>query len=266
MRITKKTILAIGLIASSLTLNSCDYNDNNVVLRRPTALVTVYPSAPDGFFMQLDESMSLVPTNMKASPFGDKKVRALVNYTIEEESYGGNQLSVYVNWIDSIRTKQSVMTQGSEEKDAKAFGNDPIEIVRDWVSVAEDGYVTLRIRTLWGGITKHVINLVSGVNKDNVYEFDLRHNAQGDTNGRMGDALIAFDLNSLWKKHPKELKIKLNWLSFSGKKSAELSLKMHTVTSVYNAENTLIFASYRIKIEKKYFSQARFYIALHLRE
>lgn len=44
MRITKKTILAIGLIASSLTLNSCDYNDNNVVLRRPTALVTVYPS------------------------------------------------------------------------------------------------------------------------------------------------------------------------------------------------------------------------------
>ena len=94
MRITKKTILAIGLIASSLTLNSCDYNDNNVVLRRPTALVTVYPSAPDGFFMQLDESMSLVPTNMKASPFGDKKVRALVNYTIEEESYGGNQLCV----------------------------------------------------------------------------------------------------------------------------------------------------------------------------
>ena len=236
MRITKKTILAIGLIASSLTLNSCDDNDNNEVLRRPTALVTVYPSAPDGFFMQLDESTSLVPTNMKASPFGDKKVRALVNYTIEERSYGGNQQSVYVNWIDSIRTKQPVMTQGSEEKNAKAFGNDPIEIVRDWVSVAEDGYVTLRIRTLWGGTTKHVINLVSGVNKDNVYEFDLRHNAQGDTNGRMGDALIAFDLNSLWKEHPKELKIKLNWLSFSGKKSVELSLKMHTVTSAYNTE------------------------------
>lgn len=40
MRITKKTILAIGLIASSLTLNSCDDNDNNEVLQRPTALVT----------------------------------------------------------------------------------------------------------------------------------------------------------------------------------------------------------------------------------
>ena len=40
--------------SSSLTLNSCDDNDNNEVLQRPTALVTVYPSAPDGFFMQLD--------------------------------------------------------------------------------------------------------------------------------------------------------------------------------------------------------------------
>ena len=45
MRITKKTILAIGLIASSLTLNSCDYNDNNVVLRRPTALLRLTASS-----------------------------------------------------------------------------------------------------------------------------------------------------------------------------------------------------------------------------
>lgn len=240
MRITKKTILTIGLIASSLTLNSCDDNDNNEVLQRPTALVTVYPTAPEGFFMQLDESTSLVPTNMKTSPFGDKKVRALVNYTIEERSYGGNQQSVYVNWIDSIRTKQPVMTQGSEEKDAKAFGNDPIEIVRDWVSVAEDGYVTLRIRTLWGGAPKHIINLVSGVNKDNVYEFDLRHNAQGDIRGRIGDALIAFNLNSLWKEQPEKVKIKLNWLSFSGKKSVELSLKMHPNSSISNTDVQLI--------------------------
>ena len=53
MRITKKTILAIGLIASSLTLNSCDYNDNNVVLRRQTALVTVYPSAPTRLYLPI---------------------------------------------------------------------------------------------------------------------------------------------------------------------------------------------------------------------
>ncbi len=35
MRITKKTILAIGLIASSLTLNSCDVNDSNEEVTAP---------------------------------------------------------------------------------------------------------------------------------------------------------------------------------------------------------------------------------------
>lgn len=236
MRIINKTILALGLISCVLSLNSCDTDNDNEFVQRPTALVTVYPTTSDGFTMQLDDSTSLVPTNMKASPFGEKKVRALVNYTMEERSNGGNSMNVYVNWIDSIRTKQPVATLGAEDKDVKEYGNDPIEIVRDWVSVAEDGYVTLRIRTLWGGTAKHIINLVSGMNKDNAYELDLRHNAQGDTNGRMGDALIAFDLNSLWKEQPKEVKIKLNWLSFSGKKSTELSLKMHSVPLTSNVE------------------------------
>lgn len=227
MRIINKTLLAMGFIACALTFNSCDNDDDNDVMLRPTALVTVYPTTSDKFIMQLDDSISLVPTNLKASPFGEKKVRALVNYTMENPSTN-SPYNVHVNWIDSIRTKQPVTTLGTEDEDAKAYGNDPIEIVRDWVSVAEDGFVTLRIRTRWGGSGTHIINLVSGVNKDNIYEFDLRQNAQGDIYGNIGDALIAFDLNSLWKEHPKEVKIKLNWLSFSGKKTAEFSLKMHS--------------------------------------
>lgn len=236
MRIKNKTILALGLMACAFSLSSCDSDsDDEIILQRPTALVTVYPSTSEGFILQLDDSTSLVPTNLKTSPFGEKKVRALVNYTVENTT-GSDSRNVYVNWIDSIRTKQPVETQGSEDENVKVYGNDPIEIVKDWVSVAEDGYVTLRIRTLWAGNATHIINLVNGVNKDNVYEFDLRHNAQGDTNGKMGDALIAFDLNSLWKDQPKAVKIKLNWLSFSGKKSVEWSLKMHSGTAVSYAE------------------------------
>ncbi len=50
--------------------------------------------------------------------------------------------------MDSIRTKMPVVSAG-ENNDEK-FGNDPIEIVKDWVTIAEDGYLTLRIRTKWG--------------------------------------------------------------------------------------------------------------------
>lgn len=240
MRIKSRTIWTIGLIACMFSLNSCDDNDDNgEMVRRPTALVTVYPDSAGGFTMQLDDSTSLVATNMKASPFGQKTVRALVNYTLETNLPSTAQ-NVYVNWIDSIRTKLPVASQGNDDKD---FGNDPIEIVRDWVSVAEDGFLTLRIRTLWGGSAAHVINLVSGVNKDNAYEFDLRHNAKGDTIGTMGDALIAFDLNSLWSERPKNVKIKLNWTSFSGKKSTELNLKMHPV-AVASDRETCFFSRY----------------------
>lgn len=231
MKFSKGIFMAMGLMASLLLLNSCDSNNDYIIVQRPTALVTVYPDGPDAFTMQLDDSTTLFPSNMKASPYGNKKVRALVNYTVDPDFCGDNCMSVHVNWIDSIRTKQPVVSMGSSDDDAKAYGNDPIEIVRDWVTVAEDGYVTLRIRTLWGGKATHIVNLVGGVNKDNVCEFDLRHDARGDVNGTVGDALIAFDLNSFWTDHSKEVKIKLNWLSFSGKKSIELPLKMHAVSS-----------------------------------
>jgi hypothetical protein len=234
MRILKRNSWTLALIACVLMFNSCDAgDDDNAAALRPTALVTVYPSSSEGLTLQLDDSTTIVPYNMKTSPFGEKRVRALVNYTIVGAA-SGTPYNVYVNWIDSIRTKYPVATQGSE--DEKVYGNDPIEIVRDWVSVAEDGYLTLRIRTLWGGTATHVVNLVSGVNKDDVYEFDLRQNANGDTVGRMGDALIAFDLNSLWNEHPEKVNIKVNWISFSGKKTAEFSLKMHNFAVVPDSE------------------------------
>ncbi len=225
----KLSALALGLMAALPVLNSCDTDSDYVDVRRPTALVTVYPGTSTGFTMQLDDKTTLVPTNMTASPFGEKHVRALINYT-EENATNGSIRNVHVNWIDSIRTKLPVETLG--EDDEKQYGNDPFEIVRDWVTVAEDGFLTLRIRTRWGaqwgGKATHVLNLVGGVNKDNVYEFDLRHNANGDTNGpQMGDALIAFDLNNYWTELPDNVKIKINWVSFSGEKSAEFSLKMH---------------------------------------
>ena len=82
MRIKNKTISALGLMACTFSLSSCDSDsDDEIILQHPTALVTVYPSTSEGFILQLDDSTSLVPTNLKTSPFGEKKVRALVNYS-----------------------------------------------------------------------------------------------------------------------------------------------------------------------------------------
>ena len=64
MKTTMNLFLTIGLIACTLTFSSCNNDDNYEIVKRPTALVTVYPNGSEGFIMQLDDSTSLVPTNM----------------------------------------------------------------------------------------------------------------------------------------------------------------------------------------------------------
>lgn len=107
-----------------------------------------------------------------------------------------------------------------DEENDKIYGNDPVEIVNDWLTVAEDGYLTLRFRTNWGsyGLT-HKINLISVGDDENPYQFELRHNANGDINGTPGDALVAFNLNSLPDTKGKFVKLSITWQSYTGKKT-----------------------------------------------
>lgn len=222
----KKSILAIGLLAGLVTLQSCDDDDDHYYYYPayyPNALVTVCPSADGTFTMQLDDSTTLTPANMQQSPFGNKEVRALVNcYQVDGTAKDENKVNIV--WMDSIRTKLPVQTTGSD--DAKVYGNDPIEVVKDWVTVAEDGYLTLRFRTRWGGNRVHYINLVTGTNPNDPYDLVLRQNAQGDTNGQMGDALIAFNLNDLKRVNGDKVKLTLHWNSFSGEKSTTFDLRL----------------------------------------
>lgn len=220
------TTYVLGLSVLTCAMQSClDDNDDSMAQLRPTALVTVCPTDGGSFTLQLDDTTTLYPSNMKSSPFGNKEVRALVNYT--DDRNGGNVRNVYINWMDSIRTKMTVPNLGAENN-TRRYGNDAIEIVKDWVTIAEDGYLTLRIRTQWGGAnSKHYINLLTEVNPDNPYELELRHDAKGDIGGNMGDALIAFNLNDLPGKGKQNVKLKLNWKSFSGKKSAEFDCYLH---------------------------------------
>lgn len=187
----------------------------------PTALVTAR-TVDSVFVLQLDDSTTLYPQNFKKSPY-PREVRALVNYV--EEGMADNRQQVHINWIDSIRTKDAVPTMG--EQNDSVYGKDPVEIVRDWVTVAENGYLTLRVRTRWGGYgAKHYLNLLTGINPENPYELELRHDAQGDVCGDMGDALIAFNLNDLPRDTRQDVKIKLHWQSFGGEKSTEFDLRL----------------------------------------
>ena len=221
-----RSILRHALVASVaiFSLQSCNNDDDSYdySLLFPNALVTVKTDANDTFFLQLDDETTLRPVNVTKSPFGEKEVRALVNFDETEDPANGFSKAVHINWIDSILTKPIAENLGDEEND-KVYGNDPVEILNNWMTVSEDGYLTLRFSTAWGNTgTKHFVNLISTNNPENLYEVEFRHNAFGDIYGHQADALVAFKLDGILPDTEGEtVKLKLIWNSYSGQKSHE---------------------------------------------
>lgn len=238
--IYKGLIAAIAIIGA-VTLQSClDDDDNDYrYVEYPNALVTVKTNVDKTFYLQLDEKTTLLPVNVSTSPFGGKEVRALVSYDKVDQASGIYNQAIHINWIDSILTKAIAPDLG-EENDA-VYGTDPVEIVRDWVTIAEDGYLTLRFRTIWGGFQKpHFINLLPGNNPENPYELEFRHNAYGDVDGYNDDALVAFNLKSLPDTDGKTVKLKLKWQSFSGEKSVEFDYCTQKTVMPHNESITSV--------------------------
>ena len=222
-------ILNIAAVFSllGLGLQSCklDHSDMAYDLVYPSALVTVKPDAEGtGFYMQLDDKTVLIPTNVTKSPYGNKEVRALVNYNAAEpndisasNAYNGSldKKNVFVNWMDSILTKRMLVPSDV----SGSLGNDPVEIVNDWVTIVEDGYLTLRFRTLWGRGVTHYVNLIPVPDEKNPYHVKFCHDAKGDVFGEWADGLVAFRLDALPDTGDSVVDLVLDWDSFSGKKS-----------------------------------------------
>ena len=203
-------LLAAGLSSCQLDKDPVDYSKFYA-----NALVTVKHNADNVFYLQLDDKTTVKPDNMEKSPFGDKQVRALANLTIKDDvkPEGDFDKTVTINWIDSVRTKDIVPSLG--DLDDKEYGTDPIEIIGNWVTIVEDGYLTLSFCALWGNPSvAHSINLVSGVDPENPYVLELKHNAMGDNyyiNPVYGNGVIAFDLSSLPSTEGKEVDLVINY-------------------------------------------------------
>lgn len=215
--------LALLLVAGACSLQSCDDDDDDNhygidPFLGANAIVTVKTGSTGLCYLQLNDSVKLLPTGMKQSPYGNKEVRALAIIRYTGENADKNYPCVYVDRLDSIRTK--MMSPAVDNMD-KVYGNDPLEIVNDWTTVCEDGYLTLRFRTYFGGAATHTLRLVrTGDNTVTLY-----HDANNDVQGRVGDGLIAFRLNDLPDTEGKYKDITLKWTSFAGEKSVTFKYK-----------------------------------------
>ena len=219
---------AVIALVTAMSLQSCldDDDDDDKTIIDPNlganAIVTLKTNPATGqFYMQLNDSVTVIPTNMKESPYGNKELRAiaLITYKDKADSFHYSR-SGDVLIIDTIRTKQMSPVVNDI---AKTYGTDPLEIINDWVTVCEDGYLTLHFRTYFGNGKVHTLRLVNtGDNTVTLY-----HDANGDNqnNSRPGDGLIAFHLNDLPETNGQYKEITLKWNSFSGEKSVKFRYK-----------------------------------------
>jgi len=225
MKTLKTLALLFTAVLTAAAFQSCDDDDDYIYTGvYPNAMVTVKKTADGGVYLQLDDKTTLLPVNMKKSPYYLDEVRAFASIRFTGDDSNGYTRAAYVNYLDSVLTKFTVPTLG-DGNDA-TYGNDPIDIMRDWTTVVEDGFFTLRIRAPWGNGSKpHYINLVRGTNADNPYEVELRHDAKGDTYGPKRDVVVAFNLKDLPDTGGRTVKLKVKWLSPAGVKTHEFDYR-----------------------------------------
>lgn len=215
---------AIAALISTILVESCDPLDNRSegpVLF--TALVT-YEDSETGVRLQLDDSTSVGTSNLKPGLYDNKTVRALIQYYRENSSSAGKEENtITVVAVDTIRTKPASQDMG--ELNDSYYGTDKLEIIRDWVTIGEDGYLTLIVRTHRGSQSAvHSVYLVNKGEENGQYNFELRHDADGDVYGMETDGLISFNLNELAPEDRSPVTLHLTWEGFYETKSADFNL------------------------------------------
>lgn len=209
--------MTVALMAVSVfSLQSCDDDDNDGVMTG-CALVTVKPNPTDGsFVMQFNDSLQVMASNMTSSPFGDKEMRALIAYSSPEKTNDGEMPRVQVLWMDSVLTKPVSANLG-EDENKEGYGYEPIEVVNSWETVAEDGYLTLRVRGYWGDINKkHDFNLVHRTDANQPYLLQLYHDKKDDEGQIVADGLVAFRLPAAFNEGDEPITITLQYESYNG--------------------------------------------------
>lgn len=191
------------------------------------ALVTVVSGAETNLLV-VNDSLTVKPTNAVGAIYKKPEVRALARFAVP--GINGNSgpnadyaltdgREVQILSLDSIRTKPS--TQWNETLD-KQLGGAPINIEKTWMTVAEDGYLTLHYTVMVG--TKggpHSLHLLKGRDPQKPYELELRHTDRGDYGSRYTQGLVAFDIMDILPGGTdKKLTLTVRYKGFDGKEKA----------------------------------------------
>ena len=184
-----------------------------------TAIVTVKKSPSDTVYFQLNDSVTVYPVNYQGKYSAMERV--ICEARVKNAATGSYPCTCYVNWLEALDT-------GIVTSDKSIKGDDGIDIIEDWMTSVEDGYLTLHYTCWWGTApVQHSFILVTGTNPSDPYEVELRHNAGGDGKDTKGDSLVCFDINSLPDTGGSYKTLTLKWTT-SGGSASEKAFRFKT--------------------------------------
>lgn len=166
-----------------------------------TAIATVKQDASGLVFLQLDEETCLYPVTYPETFTRECRIICNLSWL-----YGSMHCTIH--WMDYLQ-------EGSVETGVSGEG-DPVDVLDDWMTCLEDGYLTIHYSTFWGdGSVPHRLRLVTGENPEDPFEVRLLHENGGDEPLEEADALVYFDLSSLPPAGIGQ-KLTLKWKNGSG--------------------------------------------------
>lgn len=99
-----------------------------------------------------------------------------------------------INLVSSI-VEGYVRAMTGGDLAAGMASSDPIDIVDDWISNAEDGFLTLHYKMMAGGQKAH--RFILGYDAANPASLTLMHFADGDSGQTLTEGMICFPLDFL---------------------------------------------------------------------
>lgn len=153
-----------------------------------SAIVTSKLSPSGEVYFQVTENETVYPANFSSFGYSfDRPRRIVCELVVFDRQYGNLGNYALIDWMEFVQ-EGPVQTAGKE-------GEDGVEVLDDWMTSLEDGFLTLHFSTWWGVQQKrHELLLIVGENPDDPYEMRLEHHSNGDPKSMQADALVCFDL------------------------------------------------------------------------
>ena len=107
--------------------------------------------------------------------------------------------AILVEWVSPIDAGDVSLLDFEEcfpVENTRTQYTDPVDIVMDWMTSLEDGFLTLHYMTPQSGDKKHSFALYRSMNVNDKYTYYLVHNADGDK-GPVSEGIVYFDVSRL---------------------------------------------------------------------